>query len=529
MTQFVVHGSVNSAYLRLAFPDGRSPLEYLSERLSALRERLGERAVKIAPEIVVALPPGMDSVDNIIAEKEILIGKDIQNASDLFRSLDRTLSESIEQVIWVELDAPFFRVDLACYLYTLQLSNWCDYTFADGFPAGYAVQVLRRDILTPLAALAESRGIKRSRSCLFDALSVDIDAFDIETEAAHEDWAMLRAGFTVDTRANALLCRRIVERGLATLDVQDIPNPDFERFPDDSDPMLRVLLDEPTIRRTIPRYCNFQVTERMTQRPYWTPWAQERWAPPQKARSMSVENWRSILGGLSEFSPEAIVSIGYRGEPSEHPEITKLLLSFAEFEHLTLYVETDGTRWSDAAATALVELPNLGAVIVMIDAIDEEDYCRLRGDSHEYAAALQFTETLARKRPGLIYVQATRSTDNEEALSLFYKRWDEADGVTPLIEKYNSYAGRLPDRRPADLTPLTRPACVHLERDIVVRVDGTVVMCQQDLDAEHIRGNLLDGEIEHLWSQGAGDFADHCSQRYSDICRTCDEYYTFNI
>lgn len=527
MTQFVVACSAPSEYLELSFADGRGPLDYLSERIEALRGLLVSNGVTVHPTVLFALPVGRTVRLTPFATESATVAIGSDGAAELFRAVDRGLVGSTVEIVWIDLDAPFFRVDLAYYLIRLHRSNWCDYTFGDGFPTGYAVQVLRRDILEPLALLAESRSIEWTRSALFDSLSVDINAFDVETEAAHEDWALMRANLTVETRADALFCRAIVERGLAIHEERDLPDPDSERFPDDTDPLLIALREEPAIRRTVPRYYLVQITERMTQRPSWTPWADERWAPPEKPRSMAVEEWRNLLERIVAATPEATVSIGYRGEPAEHPDFEGILAVVRDYPGITVYIETDGTRWSSSAVANAIDTPNLRAVIVALDAVGEGGAPAARDDG--YARAVDLIDTLSARRANLVYVQATRMEENEEQLPAFYKRWHETDGVTPLIEKYNSWAGRLPDRRPADLTPLVRPPCVHLERDLVVLVDGTVPKCHQDLDRSTVRGNILQEGVEAVWKAGATDFADHCEQRYVKLCDTCDEYYTFNI
>lgn len=529
MTQFVVYGTGVSAYLNLAFPDGRTPLEYLLERIEALRALMTDAGVELSPGVTVVLPPGETPIGIEGNHDYRLVRTEDRTAAGLFRTIERALIDSIEQILWIDLDGPFFRVDLAWYLFQLHRANWCDYTFADGFPEGYAVQILRADILGALAALAQSRGITQSRSVLFDALSVDINAFDVETEAAHEDWALLKASLTVDNRSNALLCRRMVERDLAVHESRDTPDPEYRRFPDDTDPLLRVLLDDPTIRRTVPRYYIVQITEKMAQRPYWTPWSDRRWSPSDDTPSIPVDAWRAVLARIASYTPEAIVAIGYRGEPAEHPEIEAVLESFADFPELSLYVETSGAHWRDETLTVLLALKNLSAVIVHLDASNEERYRAIRGTAEEYRRVMTFIQTLRERRPGVVYVQATRMVDNEEDLAAFYKSWSDVPGVTPLIEKYNSYAGRLPDRRPADLTPLDRNACVHLERDMVILADGTVPMCHQDLDRESVRGNILTDDIDSIWLRGGQDYERHCAGRYSQLCAGCDEYYTFNV
>ena len=527
MVQIVAHSTDPSVYLHQAFPDGYTPLEHLNRRIQRLRTVLEDDGNEVAPSAILLLPGYVDTgkikldVDTSIAT----VAGD--RASEALRTCDQAVDRTIDDLVVLDLDAPFFSVDLARYLYRLHRTNWCDYTFGDGFPIGYAVQIVRREILEPLALLAESRTIVWNRTFLFDSLSVDINAFDIETEAAREDYALLRLNLTVGTRADTLLCRRLVERGVTDPGEDHAYDPEERRFPDDEDPLLAVLLDRPLLKRTLPRYYFVQVTEAIAQRPAWTPWSDERWAPPVDPRSIGRGDFSRMLHAIADFTPEAVVHIGYRGEPALHPELEELIATIAGHSGLTFYIETAGIGWSPGALDKLVETHNIEAVIVTLDAPDETTYATLRGTG--YAEAISFIETVRSRRPGLLYIQAVRMEDNEDLLPEFFHRWNEVEGVQPLIEKYNSWAGRLADRRPADLTPIHRPACVHLERDLVITVDGAVIRCHQDLDREAIRGNILTDALDAIWLNGEREYADHVGHRYPPLCEKCDEYYTFNV
>ena len=137
-------------------------------------------------------------------------------------------------------------------------------------------------------------------------------------------------------------------------------------------------------------------------------------------------------------------------------------------------------------------------------------------------------EWARREIPDKLHVQATRMKDNEWELHEFFSHWDGTDGARPLIQKYNSFAGRLPDRRVVDLSPLRRVPCWHLQRDMTVLVNGDVPRCFQDLDGEGIRGNVFSDTITTVWEAGEAEFAAHGRAAYPEMCGRCDEYYTFN-
>ncbi len=520
MDHLILAFSRATPYLELAFHDGTTPLDHLRSRVEAL---LADIHRPEEPAVTLVIPRDFDP-PRVVPGQNVLILED-DNGAAAFRRVHEEIPPDREHVIWLDGDAPFVSLPLARFLRQLHRRSWCDYTFGDGFPGGYAVQILRRETLPVLATLADSRDLPWTRTVVFDALSVDINAFDVETEAAAEDYSLLRAELTVDSRANYLLCRRLAERGLVTTDVGGKseatadPDPFTERYPDDRDPLLRTLLEEPLLRRTVPRYVQLQVTDRLSQVPVYSPFE-------SGGTEIAPELLESIVREVHTETPEAILAVGYRGEPGLYRAFPAAVEVFRRYPEHPVYLETSGVGWTRENLEALERWRSPGAVIVELDAVREETYRKLRGTGME--EALAFVERMRRAHPGRVYVQAVRMNDNEWELQEFYKHWQSVDGVQPLIQKYNSFAGRLPDRRVADLTPLKRVPCRHLERDLVVLVDGTVPRCFQDLQSQTVRGILPEDSLEAIWKKGEDDFDAHVREEYPALCRSCDEYYTIN-
>lgn len=527
MDAIVIAAPTLSPYLRTMLPDGRSPVEHLAARVEMITNQKPAHVLVLTVERESTLretAPDVASQWNVVTVQSS--GSAAPRGADALRSAREALPAECETVAWIAIDAPFIDPALYQYLYALHARSWSDYTFGDGFPVGFGAEFVRVETLPAVESLAASRNLSWNRSLLFDALSIDINAFDIETEAASEDFAALRLSLTVDVLQNVLLCRALVERGvaIATPIASDVPDPYTTRF-DDRTPLLNVLRDDRTIGRTRPYWYQVQITEELPQQPYWTPWADARWAPPEAgARALSLDQWRALVERIARFTPEATIAIGYRGEPARHPQIAELIAAVSAWPGITLYVETCGIGWTEEGMAAL-SLPHVGATIVEIDAVNDDQYAKLRGAGFQEAVAL--VTQLATRAPGRVYAQATRMQENEWELQEFYQYWNAVPGVTPIIQKYNDFAGRLPARRVADLAPYKRQACWHLTRDLVVRVDGTVVRCFQDLDGEYVRGNILTDNIEEVWQRAEPDFRDHVAGTFGGICEHCDEHYTF--
>ncbi len=507
MDRIIVCAFTGATFLHTAFPNGTTPYEYVVARVDELRKVDGVdgSVIYLTSDAEPYVPPELPT-----EWQHLHIPA--RDASSVYLHLAETLDQDVENLIFLRSDAPFVKVELATELLELHRSTWCDYTFADGFPRGYAVEVLRREVLPVLGALAQPVQQGWLPGALFETLQKDINAFDIETEAAPEDYTLFRASLTADSRQNYILCRRLAERE------------------DAGESILETLRTRPEIRRTLPYYYQVQITTEMPHRPSYLPWSDDRWRadPPGRGTHMDLPLWQQTVRRITEETPQAVVAVGYRGEPALHPDITRILGSFSPYPGISLYVETSGIGWTEEARQALLT-ESVAAVIVELDAGKEETYKAVRGgDGTHYREATEFIEWLARNKAGSVYVQATRMVENEWELQELYKRWNGTKGVSVIIQKYNSFAGRLPDRKVADLTPLERIPCRHLERDMVILVDGTVPMCFQDLDGSHVRGTVSSRTINELFVAGEKDFSLHVEKNYPSLCEHCDEYYTFN-
>ena len=143
--------------------------------------------------------------------------------------------------------------------------------------------------------------------------------------------------------------------------------------------------------------------------------------------------------------------------------------------------------------------------------------------------ALNFVNILSSLFPrNRVFVQAVRTRINEDELERFYRDWKKkTDSV--IIQKYDAFSGFLPDLSVADLSPLSRFPCWHLKRDLSVYINGDVPLCREDLFNHYTLGNLAAETLEKVWARGQEFHISHCKKDYSEICRGCDEYYTYNF
>ena len=259
---------------------------------------------------------------------------------------------------------------------------------------------------------------------------------------------------------------------------------------------------------------------------------------------MAFEDFKSLVMKISDFSESAVVCLSAWGEATAHPDFVRMVSFILEQQGLTALVETDGLNVTEEMCSALktacdkaVDRVNGGddngklIWIVSLDAFTKEKYAEIHGGVDCFEKAVAGTELLKNYFSESTYPQITRMNENESELEAFWRFWNDKNRFkNPLIivQKYNSWCGRLPDRKPADLSPLERNPCWHIRRDMTVLADGTVCFChcQSGINST---GNAFAESLEEIWERLNGEVQNHMNKKYSELCGKCDEYYTFNF
>jgi spiro-SPASM protein len=300
-------------------------------------------------------------------------------------------------------DCPFLDRELAARMHATHVRYWADYTFADGYPAGIAVEILTRETVKRLRSMVDGVGAPR-RDTLFSVLKKDINSFDVETEISSHDMRLLRLSLTADSNRNYLLLSRIVQAGIRTAEAA-----------------CAYLREQPESHRTLPAFFPIQVVERCPQACTYCPYPRFGGDILKKTGHMPVEAFSRLVRKIADFSGDAVVDISLWGEPALHPRIEDIVRAAFEVPGIDLVIETSGIGWPAGALSRIAGAGKQPRWIVSLDASSEKVYRALRGEG--FAEAVRTAEELLRLCPDRAWVQAVRMKENEEDLDVFYRAW----------------------------------------------------------------------------------------------------------
>ena len=444
------------------------------------------------------------------------------NRKSLLEEISRA-SAGFDFCYFAWADCPLLDSALAASLMERHIRYGAEYSYADGWPYGFAPELLSSETAGILAKISDEEPVERD--ALFAVIQKDINAFDIETEISPVDLRSYRLCLASDSKRNLLLLLRWMESGLVSA-------AQAEEF----------IKENPCLIRTLPAFFNIQVYGGCPQSCSICPYPS--YGGPGRKDYMSKENFAKLLDKIVGFAGDAVIDLSLWGELSLHPEKMELVNMVISRPALSLVIETSGIGWKEDELEALALLASKAeprknhmaplSWIVSLDAHSPERYRDVRGPG--FSEAYSCAKTLLSIFPRSAYVQAVRVKGFEDDIENFYRSWKgSGDGSHIIIQKYDDFSGALPRLQASDLSPVIRRPCWHITRDMNILLDGTVPRCREDIEALNAKGdkpalgNVFTEDLSLIWDKGTDLYLEHCKLEYKGICADCDEYYTFNF
>jgi len=413
------------------------------------------------------------------------------------------------------LEAPFIDVDATKELYFRHIKYKAEYSFAEGYPEFLFPQVLNVGLCDILAEFSKDDDKIIDHEFVFDIIKKDINSYDIETYVADEDVRMLKLKLIVETKRDAMLCQNLI--GITAQNYPQIIKP------------LRL--------KTLPRYYMIETSPASGYIPIYRPTIKD-------SSFMSYQDFSLIMEKISEFSDDAIISFSLYGEPLEHPDFEEMVKKVLSYPNLSVLIETHGTsKNAKEKLNNIKDIVNESSLrpgltpplywITFIDAINANTYARVYNVSEQKAEELLTKANETAELSKLCFkenafVQIVRMNENEDDLEDFYRSW-KAKNMEVIIQKYDHYCKILPDRRVADLSPLKRMPCRHINREICICANGDVLMCHEDVKRQNIMGNAKKEALKDIWQRFDEKCIKQSNLELGVLCESCDEYYTYNF
>ncbi|MCR5763559.1 MAG: spiro-SPASM protein [Treponema sp.] len=504
--------------------------------------------IRDCSKIIIACNPETELavkkiLEKVPCDKTVIVTLPKWNTTSLLKEMAlRADAEHADFAVYASADRPFLDSELTNEVIDCHVKYLAEYTFADGYPAGFSPEVISSGTLNIMYSLSTGKSIEAGNSpvsndSLFNVLKGDVNAFEIETVIAPKDYRMLRLDLSCSSKANTMACKKLYEEAIdkgISFSAQSLSD---------------LASEAASVQHTVPAFYNIQIAENCTSEAIYNPYiqvfAEKNGRKPladenESPKNMSLEKFRCIVNDMSDFSESAVVDLSGFSDPLTHSEFPEFVKTVLEKKGLSVLIETDGSLVSLVLAKKIAEMSREAGSrsngnppvmwIVNVDSCSEQKYFEIH-KKQGLKSAQEAVKILENFFPGCVYPQLLRMHKNEDELESFYRFYHDKESPSKgnlIIQKYDHYCGFLSDEKPADLSPIKRCPCWHLKRDMFILPDGSVPLCREYI-LDNIIGNVFVDGIENIWKKNVSLVNEHIHSNYSEKCGSCDEYYTFNF
>ncbi len=466
-----------------------------------------------------------------------IITKDKWSVENLLIEMSHiALDCNADTILYAWADCPFLNSQLTKELINTHKEFKAEYTYADGYPYGFAPEVLDTGTARILSQRTElfPKDEKVLRNSVFTVIKKDINSFEVETVLSPEDWRQYRLEFECGSKRGIFACSALYRTNITGKTPQELS---------------RISIATSEILKTLPMFYNIQIQSSCSGKCIYCPYpsaCKEKYGflPDQLQTSMDLNSFKQLIQSVKNFSENAVISLSAWGEALENPLFPEYVKEIIQIKGLSVLIETTAQNVSEKNIASIAEMikkvddntfPYQKIMwIVSLDAASPEKYAYVHGLQKE-SAKIEFEiaknniTLLESYFPEEVYPQFIRINKNEDELEKFFRYWSEKNSPSfgsVIIQKYNDFAGFLSPEKPADLSPLERIPCWHICRDMTILYNGDVPFCTVDM-LEKTAGNVFKESLETVWQRFTPLVEKHIKKDFSEKCRRCDEYYTF--
>ncbi len=419
--------------------------------------------------------------------------------------------EDIDEVYFAYLTgiSPLLSKELTLELENRHTKYLSQYSFSENLPPGIIPYFISREFVNSIP--------QDTKMGIHDFLLKNINQYDTEIFYKSPDLRQFRLDFHLSDKRSVSLVNSILQTA-GDIEYKEI-HP--------------ILLKHPQAIRPAPSYLEVEIYRGCEYNCIFCP--REISIDKSEKSKMEVSTYVHLLRDFEEKFPFPLtICLGGLGEPLLHPHLNEILDISMQFPTLEkIYIETALYPKIDSLIDYISKLDSTQIakihLIVNLSTLNDSTYKDLYGTKNNIQSILDKIEILEKKLTTKnIYIQMIKMQEVESEIDLFFHKWEEK-GMGIILQKYNSFAGKLKERRVSDLTPIQREFCWHLARDFYVQWNGDVSICKQEPSSSV--GNILTESIESIWHKGSIHFQNSILGHHGEIpapCLECDEWYTFN-
>jgi spiro-SPASM protein len=427
---------------------------------------------------------------------------DVEFWKDLF------VKTNAESLIKIFADSPFIDPSIINEMIKIHTENIAEYTFSENLPPGLTCDCISSEMISSIPAF------DKKTLPLSTVVKSHINQFDVELYYKDPDIRNKRLSF----RSSNLRDKKIM--GNIHHSIGEIPS---------YSEIKNIIESNPEVLFIGPSYIEIELTGRANHTCIFS----YRHSIAKEHPDMDVNLVKKIISGMQTFGCPYSVCLGGSGDPLLHPNFYEVLDIFAnEFLIENIIVETDGLFPDSNYKQYLHKsINNRIKTIINMNGYDQETYALIHTvDSFKQVFDNVMSLKELNDQHEQIYLQIMKIRETEPFLDKYYDFWENYK-IPIILQKQNTYLGKIKDRRYSDLSPLERTPCWHLQRDMYILSDGRVCFCKQDINAEYSRGCLTDELLQDIWEKGKGPFLNDYQKKYPACpdCLKCDEWYTFNF
>lgn len=413
-----------------------------------------------------------------------------------------------DHIIKIFCDSPFLDTEIIGDMVNAHTRYLAEFTYSENLPSGFACEIVSKELIDAIPYTGEKT------LPLGQVIKSNINKFDVELYYKEPDIRNKRLSFrTGDSREKKIL-ENISHIESSTPRYSEVKN---------------IIDRNPAVLYLSPSYVEIELTGRCDLDCIFC----FRKTLTNVRQDISIDLFKKVLMNMSSFGLPYSICLGGSGEPMMHRnffEIMDIVCSENLIENII--IETNGILADGNFRNYLVSSKDKRLkTIFNINGIDQETYKTLHGGDYFNTVFQNITSIKeAVSANDSVYIQIMKINETEQFLDRFYDFWEKYK-IQIILQKQNTFLGRIKDRTYSDLSPLERNPCWHLQRDFNILSDGSVIFCKQDVNGDYARGNLNNNSISEIFAKSKDSFLNDYNKKLgaNPDCASCNEWYTFNL